>query len=70
MVRTTVSDKKCKKSYMENGRLIIGCSSMPAPNGDEGEEWCRVDLESAIYKSEPFKGWDFCKDELDYDSLR
>ena len=46
--------------------MITGCASLETPNGEVGKEWCYID------KSEPetSKVWDYCFDEIDYDSLR
>jgi hypothetical protein len=43
---------------------------MDDPLGNANKEWCKIDLENSKDKTPVEKDWDYCIDELDYDSLR
>lgn len=46
---------------MENGRFIMGCTTLPSPENDESDkEWCRVNPLENLDKFEPEKTWDYC----------
>ena len=54
---------------MVQDRLVSGCSTLPDPNGNEGKEWCHIDMEDESV-TDKTQTWDHCMDEIDFDSLR
>lgn len=64
--RYTDDGRTCATGFVQNKQTYTDCTTTKTPDGeDSNKEWCYVNA-----KEKGSKSWDFCKPNMNYDSLR
>ncbi|UKK00005.2 hypothetical protein MACK_000070 [Theileria orientalis] len=65
--RKTLDGALCAAAFVRNGNTFTDCTTMEAPDGSVGREWCYLEVQLIGTGA---RDWDFCVGVVDYDLLR